>query len=154
MWKSFKQSFVRNKLNVFILDRQLRSDGIQVKVFRQIKRGSSWQDSNVASLKLRLSIETMARAELRTITLKGLRQMLRPLIRFCLKRSVGLQDWVEATKIVYLEVAVEEMTKAGQKVNMSRLSTYTGVHRRDVVRIHKEGETKEDSKRFASRVIV
>lgn len=38
----------RFKLNVFILDRQLRSDGIQVKVFRQVKRGSSWQDSTVA----------------------------------------------------------------------------------------------------------
>ncbi len=39
----------RFKLNVFILDRQLRSDGIQVKVFRQIrKKGGSWQDSNVA----------------------------------------------------------------------------------------------------------
>ncbi len=38
----------RFKLNVFILDRQLRSDGIQVKVFRQIRRGTNWQDSNVA----------------------------------------------------------------------------------------------------------
>ena len=38
----------RFKLNVFILDKQLRSDGIQVKVFRQVKKGSSWQDSAVA----------------------------------------------------------------------------------------------------------
>lgn len=38
----------RFKLNVFILDRQLRSDGIQVKVFRQIKRGGNWQDSTVS----------------------------------------------------------------------------------------------------------
>lgn len=38
----------RFKLNVFILDRQLRSDGIQVKVFRQVKSGSSWRDSDVS----------------------------------------------------------------------------------------------------------
>lgn len=38
----------RFKLNVFILDRQLRSDGIQVKVFRQVQRGGNWQDSAVA----------------------------------------------------------------------------------------------------------
>ena len=38
----------RFKLNVFILDRQLRSDGIQVKVFRQIKRGGSWRDETVS----------------------------------------------------------------------------------------------------------
>ncbi|PJB68967.1 MAG: DUF3576 domain-containing protein [Alphaproteobacteria bacterium CG_4_9_14_3_um_filter_47_13] len=38
----------RFKLNIFILDRQLRSDGIQVKAFRQVKRGNNWQDSDVA----------------------------------------------------------------------------------------------------------
>lgn len=34
----------RIKLNVFILDRQLRTDGIQVKVFRQALRGGTWRD--------------------------------------------------------------------------------------------------------------
>lgn len=37
----------RIKLNVFILDRQLRSDGLQVKVFKQEKRGGSWRDAAV-----------------------------------------------------------------------------------------------------------
>ncbi len=35
----------RFKLNVFILDKQLRSDGISVKVFRQNLKGGSWRDS-------------------------------------------------------------------------------------------------------------
>ena len=39
----------RIKLNVFILDKQLRSDGIQVKVFRQVKKGRDWQDAAVAT---------------------------------------------------------------------------------------------------------
>jgi hypothetical protein len=40
----------RLKLNVFILDRQLRSDAIQVKVFRQTRaKGGSWKDANVAN---------------------------------------------------------------------------------------------------------
>lgn len=54
----------RFKLNVFILDRQLRSDGIQVKVFRQVKRGSSWVDSTTADdtgRKLEDAILTRAR---------------------------------------------------------------------------------------------
>ncbi|MBI4031657.1 MAG: DUF3576 domain-containing protein [Proteobacteria bacterium] len=38
----------RVKLNVFILDKQLRSDGVQVKVFRQIRKGSEWRDAPVA----------------------------------------------------------------------------------------------------------
>ncbi len=35
----------RFKLNVFILDKQLRSDGVSVKVFRQNLKGGSWRDS-------------------------------------------------------------------------------------------------------------
>ncbi len=38
----------RFKVNVFILDRQLRSNGVQVKLFRQIQKGGKWVDSTVA----------------------------------------------------------------------------------------------------------
>lgn len=54
----------RFKLNVFILDKQLVSTGVQVKVFRQVKKGSSWRDSNVADdmgTKLEDAILTRAR---------------------------------------------------------------------------------------------
>lgn len=54
----------RLKLNVFILDRQLRTDGIQVKVFRQVKNGGDWRDAEVAddtARKLEDTILTRAR---------------------------------------------------------------------------------------------
>lgn len=39
----------RFKVNIFILDKQLRSDGIKVKVFRQVQqKGGKWTDSTVA----------------------------------------------------------------------------------------------------------
>lgn len=38
----------RLKVNVFILDKQLRSDGVKVKVFRQISQGGKWIDTDVA----------------------------------------------------------------------------------------------------------
>lgn len=38
----------RFKVNIFILDKQLRSDGVKVKVFRQISKGGKWVDSAVA----------------------------------------------------------------------------------------------------------
>lgn len=38
----------RFKVNVFILDKQLRSDGVKVKVFRQVQKGGKWIDSTVA----------------------------------------------------------------------------------------------------------
>lgn len=34
----------RFKLNIFILDKQLRSDGIRVRVFKQKKEGKNWVD--------------------------------------------------------------------------------------------------------------
>lgn len=49
----------RFKLNVFILDRQLRSDGVQVKVFRQIRRSGTWRDSTVADGTARQLEETI-----------------------------------------------------------------------------------------------
>lgn len=35
----------RFKLNVFILDKQLRSDAVQVKVFRQVSKRGKWLDT-------------------------------------------------------------------------------------------------------------
>jgi hypothetical protein len=39
----------RLKVNVFILDKQLRSDGVKVKVFRQVAKGGKWVDTDVAA---------------------------------------------------------------------------------------------------------
>lgn len=38
----------RFKVNIFILDKQLRSDGVKVKVFRQISKGGKWVDTQVS----------------------------------------------------------------------------------------------------------
>jgi hypothetical protein len=43
------QSNERFKLNVFILDRQLRSDGVQVKAFKQTLGKGGWRDAAVPS---------------------------------------------------------------------------------------------------------
>lgn len=54
----------RAKLNVFILDRELRADGVKVTVFRQNKEGSSWVDaptSTATASQLEETILTRAR---------------------------------------------------------------------------------------------
>lgn len=38
----------RFKLNIYILGRSLRADGVRVAVFRQVKDGASWRDASVA----------------------------------------------------------------------------------------------------------
>jgi len=37
----------RFKLNVYIIDRALRADGVRVAVFRQVRGASDWQDASV-----------------------------------------------------------------------------------------------------------
>lgn len=39
----------RFKANVFITDRQLRSTGVQVKLFKQVKKGGRWVDTEVTA---------------------------------------------------------------------------------------------------------
>ncbi|MCB1532244.1 MAG: DUF3576 domain-containing protein [Alphaproteobacteria bacterium] len=42
------ESEERFKINVFILGRQLRSDGVRVRVFKQVKSGGGWKDVEAA----------------------------------------------------------------------------------------------------------
>ncbi|MFA7277089.1 MAG: DUF3576 domain-containing protein [Pseudobdellovibrionaceae bacterium] len=54
----------RTKLNVFILDRQLKAEAVSVKVFRQVKASGGWKDAPVAkdtATKLEDAILTRAR---------------------------------------------------------------------------------------------
>jgi hypothetical protein len=72
-WHS--QPGIRNerfKLNVYILGRALRADGVRVAVFRQVQTGGGWKDSAVpkaASTKIEDAILTRAR-QLRHETLQ------------------------------------------------------------------------------------
>jgi hypothetical protein len=79
---------------------------------------------------------------------------LRPVAKFCLRHSLTIQDLIEACKVVALEIAADQIKDGGEKVNVSRLSVMTGLHRRDVMRIYREGETNMDQNSgIASRVL-
>ena len=54
----------RTKLNVFVMGRQLKADGIKVKAFRQVLKGGAWKDAPIATgteRKLEDAILTRAR---------------------------------------------------------------------------------------------
>jgi len=74
-----------------------------------------------------------------------LRMMLRPLARFCVRHSLPIQELIEAAKGALIEAAEEDMRAAGEKINVSRLSVATGVHRRDIVRLTGAGERESDA---------
>ena len=64
-----------------------------------------------------------------------LRVMLNPLMRFCLRFSLNLQDILESVKIALVRAAEDDLHRQAKKVNISRISVKTGVHRKDVIRI-------------------
>ncbi len=82
-----------------------------------------------------------------------LRRMIKPAIRFCLRRSLHVQDVIESVKVVFIEAACDELSLQGQNVNVSRLAAMTGMHRRDVMRIYKADSVDEHPRGLINRVI-
>ncbi|MCB0344960.1 MAG: hypothetical protein KDD66_07575 [Bdellovibrionales bacterium] len=82
-----------------------------------------------------------------------LRAMLKPILRYCLKRALNIQHITEKIKEILLEIAVEEIEETGEKVNVSRLSVMTGIHRRDVSRLHKEKRSKTPESTHIENII-
>lgn len=73
--------------------------------------------------------------------------MLRPVARLCLRTGFGIQDFMESAKTAFVLTAQEQMLHEGSKVNISRISVATGLHRRDVDRIisQETGPIESDS---------
>ena len=82
-----------------------------------------------------------------------LRALLRPAARFCLRHSLGIKELSEVAKLALLDVAEEEMQSRFEKVNASRLSVMTGVHRKDVSRFSREDARPITAKSRVSKVI-
>lgn len=60
--------------------------------------------------------------------------LLRPIARFCLRRSIKMQDYLEVSKQVFVDVAKEELQRRQENESVSRLSVMTGIHRREIDR--------------------
>ena len=83
-----------------------------------------------------------------------LQVMLRPIARFALSRGGSLLELLRALKIVLVQVAREQMERDGARMNVSRLSVMTGVHRKDVTQILREsGEPEGRQASFVAKVI-
>lgn len=73
-----------------------------------------------------------------SLRLRFLRILSRPLVAYCLRHAHSLRDLIAAVKINFVELAEEEMRRAGTRINVSRISVRTGVHRTDVTQIIRE----------------
>ena len=82
--------------------------------------------------------------------------VLRPLVRILLRNGVAYGAFAELTRRVYAEVAEREFALAGRKQTVSRISTLTGLTRKEVTRIQsEEGPSQADNERYTrpARVI-
>jgi hypothetical protein len=76
--------------------------------------------------------------------------LLRPLIRLLTHHGLGLNDFVELAKRVYVEQAVLQLRDDQRRVTDAALSTLTGVHRKDVKRIVEAGPLAPTGRRKRS----
>jgi hypothetical protein len=81
--------------------------------------------------------------------------MLRPIVRFCFKNSIAVQEIIETLKLTLVDVAQQILQEQGEKVNVSRVSVITGLHRRDVIRLfrHATDGRREQPVNLISRII-
>lgn len=91
--------------------------------------------------------------EFKEIRHKALRLMLRPIVRFWLESAETIQEFIDVLKNVFVEIAQEELDKRAEKVNVSRVSIMTGVHRPDVSRILNEEAPPKLLPDVVSRII-
>ena len=82
-----------------------------------------------------------------------IRFVLRPVVRFCVRRSVKLQELIEVMKVVFVEVGQEELRGTKESSSVSRLSVMTGVHRKDVHRLLTEGMKTDAASDVFTRVV-
>jgi hypothetical protein len=74
----------------------------------------------------------------RQILFEIIRTLLRPLARFCIARSVAVQEFIECSKGAFIDIAVEELKRQGSTVNSSRISVLTGLRRSEVDRLYRD----------------
>ncbi len=86
-------------------------------------------------------------------TLTLLRLLLRPVIRFCLKRGLKVQDISECVKLELAYSAGQELEKQSKKANASRISAMTGMHRRDIGRIDRGDYKLDENRDTLTRII-
>ena len=69
--------------------------------------------------------------------------ILKPVVRFCLRRAIRFQQFSDILKGVFVRVGKEELDACCAKASVSRLAVMTGVHRKDIGRILDSGGQAE-----------
>lgn len=85
--------------------------------------------------------------------LRVLRILLRPLVKFCLRRAVRIQDIYRVLRKELLRSAREMIEEEGLEISVSRLSVMTGIPRKLVAQIEDDPLDSRDRFDIMTRVI-
>lgn len=75
------------------------------------------------------------------------------MVRFFIRQAATYLDVVEELKRVYVEEAVRELSRSGEKVNASRVSVLTGIYRQEASQLLKGDAEPYERQSIVSRVI-
>lgn len=81
-----------------------------------------------------------------------LRAILRPVVRFCLRRGLSFQAFLDLSRALFVEEARKEIERGGDSANVSRISALTGLNRRQVTEQTVSPDPKPSSATMLSRV--
>lgn len=89
----------------------------------------------------------------RKLIICGLRAILTPVARYCIRHALKFQDLLDCAKGVILKVAQEELDRNFQQITHSRLSIMTGLQRRDVLKYASLISQSEGDKSLIAKII-
>ena len=61
-----------------------------------------------------------------------LRSLFKPIIKFCLRHGLRIQEVSTAIREIFVQCAQEELAKRGESINPSKISAITGIRRQDI----------------------
>lgn len=71
-------------------------------------------------------------------------RLLKPLVRILLRYGVPFCAFIDITKRVYVDVAMDEFATPGRKPSISRASVITGLSRKEILRVRRLPEVSDD----------
>lgn len=79
--------------------------------------------------------------------------VLRPVVSFCLRNGLRIQDVTSNIREAFLEMAIEQLKAEGIEVSASRLSVATGIHRKFIPGLLKQRTSNGTSRSLLIRLI-
>lgn len=82
-----------------------------------------------------------------------LKFIVRPMVLYCLKHSIRLQELIECLKAVFITTAQQLLNDSNIEQTYSKISVMTGIHRADIKRLEQGGKAPSTASSNISKVV-